>query len=89
MKSMQSEVDIMKRINHPNIVNVKDIFENDDMLSIVMERVHGGELYDFIIDSVEAGSQDYVGGGSKANNGLQESVSKLIVAQVRKMRETP
>ena len=42
------EASILDKVNHENIVCVKDCFENEDYLFIVMELVSGGELLNFI-----------------------------------------
>lgn len=34
---LDREVEILKRIQHPNIVSVKEIYENDKYLYLVME----------------------------------------------------
>jgi serine/threonine protein kinase len=39
----------MKLLNHPNIIHVHDVEENDDAISIVMEFAAGGELFDYIV----------------------------------------
>jgi len=36
-KRMKTEVDILKRVKHQNIVGLKDIFETPEKLSLVME----------------------------------------------------
>jgi len=49
-KRLETEVAILKKINHPNIVSLKDMFETDKELSLVMELVTGGELFDKIVE---------------------------------------
>jgi calcium/calmodulin-dependent protein kinase I len=46
---LEREVDIIKRIQHPNIIAVKRIFETDTTLYLVMELAHGGELFEEIV----------------------------------------
>ena len=41
---------VLKSVDHPNIIKLKDIFETDTMLYIVTEVVTGGELFDRIVD---------------------------------------
>ncbi|WOG82945.1 hypothetical protein DCAR_0102117 [Daucus carota subsp. sativus] len=44
------EVDIMKHMpSHPNIVSLKDTYEDNDAVNIVMELCEGGELFDRIV----------------------------------------
>jgi len=49
-KRLQTEVDILKKVKHPNIVSLKDLYETSDHLYLVMELVTGGELFDKIVE---------------------------------------
>eukprot|EP00698_Gefionella_okellyi_P008828 TRINITY_DN2210_c0_g1_i1.p1 TRINITY_DN2210_c0_g1~~TRINITY_DN2210_c0_g1_i1.p1 ORF type:complete len:363 (+),score=39.83 TRINITY_DN2210_c0_g1_i1:75-1091(+) len=44
------EVNIHKRIDHPNIIRLFDIYETPLKIYLIMELVTGGELFDRIID---------------------------------------
>ena len=43
------EIKILKRVKHPNIVQLYEIVENDDELYLIMEYWKGGELFDYIV----------------------------------------
>lgn len=45
---IEREVIIMKLIEHPNIINLYDIWENRGELYLVLEYVEGGELFDYV-----------------------------------------
>lgn len=45
---MRSEVAIMRLLNHHNVVQMKEVFEDKQKLYLVMELVEGGELFDLI-----------------------------------------
>ncbi|KAI9722523.1 MAG: hypothetical protein M1828_004518 [Chrysothrix sp. TS-e1954] len=45
---IQRELAIMKLLDHPNIVKLKDVWENRSELYLIMELVDGGELFDYI-----------------------------------------
>jgi len=47
---LATEMQVLKSVDHPNIIKLKDIFETDSMLYIVTEVVTGGELFDRIVD---------------------------------------
>lgn len=59
-KVVGTEVAIIKRVNHPNIVKTYDIFETSEYIHIVMEYMEGGMLYDSIEDGVKFGEADIV-----------------------------
>lgn len=46
---LQNEIEIIKQIDHPNIVTCYDIYEDVKYLYIVMELMLGGELFEQII----------------------------------------
>jgi len=48
-ETLANEIDILGSIDHPNVVNMKAIFDTEDILFIVMELMEGGELYEEIV----------------------------------------
>ena len=44
LEEMKNEVGILKRLDHPNIVRIYDLFETDTNVSLVMEFCSGGTL---------------------------------------------
>lgn len=50
IEDVRREVEIMKRLPaHPNIVSLKDTYEDDNGVHLVMELCEGGELFDRIV----------------------------------------
>lgn len=49
-KDLIEEANLMKILDHPNIIRVIDNFETDHVLFIVMELVTGGDLFDRIVE---------------------------------------
>jgi len=47
---LSREIDIMKDVRHVNVLSLKEIYETDVQLCLVMELVTGGELFYQIID---------------------------------------
>mmetsp|Transcript_28613 Transcript_28613/g.42328 ORF Transcript_28613/g.42328 Transcript_28613/m.42328 type:complete len:336 (+) Transcript_28613:65-1072(+) len=46
---LRVEVDICKRIDHPHIVKIHEVFESEKFVYLVMDHMEGGELFDQII----------------------------------------
>ena len=65
-KAIINEINILKSLDHPNIMKVYEYYNSEKVLSIVSELCTGGELYDKISSS-----------GS-----LSEKVSKYIMKQL-------
>eukprot|EP01125_Pyxidicula_operculata_P012399 TRINITY_DN4070_c0_g1_i2.p1 TRINITY_DN4070_c0_g1~~TRINITY_DN4070_c0_g1_i2.p1 ORF type:complete len:331 (+),score=62.65 TRINITY_DN4070_c0_g1_i2:49-993(+) len=50
IKLLKREIDIMKSVEHPNILRMIEIFEDEQHVYIVMELVDGSELFDRIVE---------------------------------------
>ena len=48
--SCQNEIEILRMISHPNIVNIYEIFEDSKNFYIMYEYIQGGELIEAITD---------------------------------------
>ena len=42
------EIEILKRLDHPNIIKINEFYKDDDRYYLVTEICTGGELYDKI-----------------------------------------
>eukprot|EP01029_Cantina_marsupialis_P027366 TRINITY_DN7637_c0_g1_i1.p1 TRINITY_DN7637_c0_g1~~TRINITY_DN7637_c0_g1_i1.p1 ORF type:complete len:636 (+),score=205.59 TRINITY_DN7637_c0_g1_i1:148-2055(+) len=49
--ALWDEVNILRECKHPNIINVKDVFDTPKYIYIILELVTGGELFDKIVDA--------------------------------------
>ncbi|EPY49848.1 CAMK/RAD53 protein kinase Cds1 [Schizosaccharomyces cryophilus OY26] len=54
----QREIEILKTLHHPGVVQCREVFETDEELFIVMEYVEGGDLMDFLIANGSIDEQD-------------------------------
>ncbi|KRZ06321.1 NUAK family SNF1-like kinase 1 [Trichinella zimbabwensis] len=45
---IRREIQVMSMLKHPNIIEIKEVFENDEKIVIIMEYASGGELYDYV-----------------------------------------
>ena len=50
MERLRTEIDILKTLDHPNIVKLVDIFEDERHICLVMELLLGGELFTQIVE---------------------------------------
>ena len=48
MKKILSETDLMKKMNHPNVTKILEMFEDDGYILIAMEYINGGNLFSFV-----------------------------------------
>jgi len=48
---IKREVQLLKAVDHPNIMKMIDYFEDEDYVHIVTEVCTGGELFDLVVDS--------------------------------------
>lgn len=47
--SVVKEIDILKKLDHPNIISLIDMFESDSQYYLVIQLATGGELFDRIL----------------------------------------
>jgi len=66
LRNLQSEVEILRRMNHEGIVKIVEVFSTEEDLWLVTELMHGGELFDYIVE----------------RNGLEEHECREITRQV-------
>ena len=38
----------MKKLNHPNVTKILEMFEDDEYILIAMEYINGGNLFPFV-----------------------------------------
>ena len=48
MKKILYETNLMKKLNHPNITKILEMFEDDEYILIAMEYINGGNLFSFV-----------------------------------------
>merc|ERR1719453_1298635 len=49
MGDIEREVEIMQKVKHPNIIQLFDVFDQPKKMTLVLELVTGGELFDRIV----------------------------------------
>eukprot|EP01001_Neometanema_parovale_P007067 NODE_3390_length_1228_cov_51.065158_g3217_i0.p1 GENE.NODE_3390_length_1228_cov_51.065158_g3217_i0~~NODE_3390_length_1228_cov_51.065158_g3217_i0.p1 ORF type:complete len:330 (+),score=35.87 NODE_3390_length_1228_cov_51.065158_g3217_i0:42-1031(+) len=58
VEALKSEVRILMNVKHPNIVNLLDVYEDDDKVYLIMELMTGGELFDRICNDFPNGTSE-------------------------------
>ena len=48
MELQRREIEILKMCQHPHIIRLLDVFENQDYIYIVMEDLAGGDLFTYL-----------------------------------------
>ncbi len=56
--ALQSEVDILSQLDHPNVVKLFEIFDEGDFLYLVLELMSGGEVKFFLLKISKAVRQN-------------------------------
>lgn len=49
-KIVRTEIGVLLRLSHPNIIRLKEIFEKEADIALILELVTGGELFDRIVE---------------------------------------
>ncbi len=47
---MQAEIDILSQLDHPNVLKIIEIFDEEECIYLVLELLGGGELFDRIVE---------------------------------------
>ncbi|KAI9208875.1 kinase-like domain-containing protein [Polychytrium aggregatum] len=55
---IDTEVNILKKVRHENIIQLYEMYEIENKIYLVMELVTGGELFDDIVNRVKYSEQD-------------------------------
>ncbi|KAL1460185.1 hypothetical protein WDU94_012121 [Cyamophila willieti] len=49
-RNVEREVEIMRELQHPRLIQIYDAFESSNVMCVVLELIEGGELFDRVID---------------------------------------
>jgi len=56
--SINNEINVLRKIKHPNIVELLEFYDNQSHIYLVMELVTGGELFDRIVEKGSYSERD-------------------------------
>jgi len=68
-KNLRMETEILQKVHHPNIIQLKEMVDTKDKIYFVMELVTGGKLFDRIVEK-----------GSYSEDDAKELVRKIVSA---------
>ncbi|CAN0362624.1 unnamed protein product, partial [Ectocarpus sp. 12 AP-2014] len=71
IESLRREIEILRCVNHPCIIKLYDVYEDDRFIHLVTELCTGGELFDRIIQKTESEEGHY-----------SEKDAKVVVASI-------
>ncbi|GLH06934.1 Obscurin [Gryllus bimaculatus] len=49
-RNVEREVDVMRQLRHPRLIQLYDAFDNGKVMCVVLELIEGGELFERVID---------------------------------------
>jgi len=53
LEKFATEIKILRKSDHPNIVKIYEIYEDEHKINLIMEECTGGELFDDIVTHIE------------------------------------
>ncbi|MBN3272646.1 DAPK3 kinase, partial [Polyodon spathula] len=77
-EEIEREVNILREIQHPNIITLHDIFENKTDVILILELVSGGELFDFLAEKESLTEEEATQFLKQILDGVQYLHSKSI-----------
>lgn len=75
----QREINIMKELDHPNVVRLYETFQDARKIYLVMELCNGGELFDRIIEEAPTGFDEL-----KAATYVRQMIASLCYIHAQK-----
>ena len=54
LEKFKNEIELLRKMDHPNIIKLYEIFESDRSLYLIMEECKGGEIFSKIIERINA-----------------------------------
>ena len=45
---LHDEVNLLRKIRHPNVLQLYEIFESDNNIHLIIEHLNGKELFDYM-----------------------------------------
>ena len=68
MKALRTEIEIMKKLDHPNIIKLYDVLEDESSIMLALEYLSGGSLRQYL--------------RKKSNRKISEVEAKMYFGQI-------
>ena len=79
MDQFHTEIEALRSLHHPNIIQLFDVYITDEKIFIVMELMEGGELFDYVVQKGTLTEEEASGIVRKVTDALVYMHSKNIV----------
>ncbi len=79
MEQFHTEIDALRSLQHPNIIQLLDVYITEDKIFIVMELMEGGELFDYVVQKGTLTEDEAASIVQKVTSALVYMHSKNIV----------
>ena len=80
IESLRREIEILRCVDHPCIIKLYDVYEDDRFIHLVTELCTGGELFDRIIQKTESEEGHYSEKDAKVGLSLSDPLSSYNVS---------
>jgi serine/threonine protein kinase len=79
MDQFHTEIDALRSLNHPNIIQLLDVYITEEKIFIIMELMEGGELFDYVVQKGTLTEEEAARIVKKVTDALVYMHSKNIV----------
>mmetsp|Transcript_30428 Transcript_30428/g.71123 ORF Transcript_30428/g.71123 Transcript_30428/m.71123 type:complete len:476 (+) Transcript_30428:246-1673(+) len=79
MAQFQTEIEALRKLKHPSIIQLYDVFISQEKIYIVMELMEGGELFDYVVQKGTLTEKEASGIVRKVTSALVYMHEKNIV----------
>jgi serine/threonine protein kinase len=79
MEQFHTEIDALRSLHHPNIIQLFDVYITEGKIFIVMELMEGGELFDYVVQKGTLTEEEAAAIVRKVTGALVYMHSKNIV----------
>jgi serine/threonine protein kinase len=79
LEQLHHEIAVLKKLNHPNVIPLVDVFETPEKVFIVMDLMKGGELFDCIVRKGRFSEREAIDIIAQVSSGLSHCHDQGVV----------